>query len=58
MNKGYKRYLSFYLGLNRAYNNYLKLNIVILNTKAITKRQFTLKRTPLTSLKLSKELLT
>ena len=58
MNKGYKRYLSFYLGPNRAYNNYLELNIVILNAKAITKGQSTLKHTPLTSLKLSKELLT
>ena len=57
MNKGYKKYLSFYLGLNRAYNNYLKLNIVILNAKAITKGRSTLKRTLLTLLKLSKKLL-
>ena len=57
MNKRYRKYLSFYLGLNRVYNNYLELNIVILNTKAITKRQFTLKRILSTSLKPSKELL-
>ena len=57
MNKGYRRYLSPYLGLNRVYNNYLELNIVILNAKAITKGRFTLKRTLSTSPKPSKELL-